>query len=142
MPETLFNLGNLLAMAGWAVLIAGLAVRPFRSRSVTLVRLTAAIVFGAAYIGLMIMGRDAFTNGGYSSLAQVKALFANDFALTAGWLHYLAFDLFVGAWIVEDSAERRVNGWLIVPCLGLTFMFGPAGLLLYVVLRAFGSKVA
>jgi hypothetical protein len=142
MPETLFNLGNLVAMAGWVVLAAGLAVRPFRNRSVVLVRLTAAIVFGAAYIGLMIMGRDAFTNGGYASLAQVKLLFANDFALTAGWLHYLAFDLFVGAWMVEDSGRREISPWLIVPCLGLTFMFGPAGLLLYVVFRSFASKVA
>ncbi|ESQ74138.1 ABA4-like family protein [Asticcacaulis sp. AC402] len=140
MAETFFNLGNLLAMAGWLTLVAGLVVRPFRPRSVGLVRLTAAFVFGAAYIGLLIVGREAFGEGGFSSLIAVRALFANDFALTAGWLHYLAFDLFVGAWIVEDSARRGLNGWLIVPCLGLTFLFGPAGLLLYAVLSLFAPE--
>ncbi|EGF89725.1 putative membrane protein [Asticcacaulis biprosthecium C19] len=140
MSETIFNLGNLLAMAGWLTLLAGLAIRPFRPRSIGLVRLVAALVFGAAYIGLLVAGREAFGEGGFSSIAAVRALFANDYALTAGWLHYLAFDLFVGAWIVEDSGRRGIPGWLIVPCLGLTFMFGPAGLLLYAVLSLFAPE--
>ena len=59
-----------------------------------------------------------------------------DRTILAGWVHYLAFDFFIGCWMVIDAAERGIKHLLVVPCLVLTFMFGPAGLLLYVGLRA------
>ena len=62
-------------------------------------------------------------------------MFASDSALVAGWFHYLAFDLFVGTWIVRDGLERKLHPLLILPCLPLTFLFGPAGLLLFLILR-------
>ena len=72
--------------------------------------------------------------------AVVKALFTQDRTVLAGWVHYLAFDLFIGCWEVMDAKERGVSHWLVVPCLFLTFMFGPAGLLLYFALRAVASR--
>jgi hypothetical protein len=51
--------------------------------------------------------------------------------LLAGWLHYLAFDLLIGNREVQDARERGVPHFLVVPCLALTFLFGPAGWLLY-----------
>jgi hypothetical protein len=56
--------------------------------------------------------------------------------LLAGWLHYLAFDLFVGAWEVRTARAAAIPFLLVVPCLGLTFLFGPAGLLAFLVLAA------
>jgi hypothetical protein len=56
--------------------------------------------------------------------------------LLAGWTHYLAFDLIVGSWEVRDARERGISHWLVVPCLALTFMFGPVGFLAYQALRA------
>jgi hypothetical protein len=41
----------------------------------------------------------------------------------------------VGAWVVNDGSSRGIPGLLILPCLPLIFLFGPAGLLLYLVLR-------
>jgi hypothetical protein len=73
--------------------------------------------------------------GGFSSLEDVALLFTNRWALLAGWLHYLAFDLLVGCWEVRDARDRRVPQWLVVPCLFLTFMFGPAGWLAYLAVR-------
>ena len=73
--------------------------------------------------------------GGFGSLREVGMLFANPFALLAGWVHYLAFDLFIGAWEVRDAQKHQVPHLAVVPCLLLTFLFGPAGLLLYFVLR-------
>ncbi len=73
--------------------------------------------------------------GGFGSIEQVRTLFANNAALTAGWLHYLAFDLFVGCWIVREGLDAGVPRLLIIPCLILTFMVGPVGLLLFLVLR-------
>ena len=63
-------------------------------------------------------------------------LFSNPWLLLAGWIHYLAFDLFVGTWMVRDSLERRVPRLLVAPCLLLTFLFGPAGFLAYQVTRS------
>jgi hypothetical protein len=50
----------------------------------------------------------------------------------AGWTHYIAFDLFVGRWIWEDSLARRRRARL---ALLLTWLAGPAGLSLYLVQR-------
>jgi len=58
-----------------------------------------------------------------------------------GWIHYLAFDLLVGRWETQDAAARGIPAWLVVPCLALTFMFGPAGWLLYVGLRTVHARV-
>ncbi len=73
--------------------------------------------------------------GGFGSLKEVEMLFANPYALLGGWIHYLAFDLFIGAWEVRDAQKQQVPHLAVVPCLLLTFIFGPVGLLLYFVLR-------
>jgi hypothetical protein len=67
-------------------------------------------------------------------------LFENRWALLAGWTHYLAFDLFVGTWEVRDARASGIPHLLVLPCLGLTFLFGPAGWLLYMALRAGYTK--
>ena len=56
--------------------------------------------------------------------------------LLAGWIHYLAFDLLIGSWEVRDARELGIPHLFVVPCLFLTFMFGPAGWLLYRGVRA------
>jgi hypothetical protein len=62
--------------------------------------------------------------------------------LLAGWVHYLAFDLFIGSWQVRDSQQRGIGHLFVIPCLVLTFLFGPAGLLCYLALRTVKSGVA
>jgi apolipoprotein N-acyltransferase len=56
------------------------------------------------------------------------------------WIHYLAFDLFVGRWIYLDSRERGASVWLAGPCLFLTLMLGPLGYLCYLGVRLLGPK--
>ncbi len=68
-------------------------------------------------------------------MAEVHAFFDVPGALVAGWLHYLAFDLFVGAWISERVAALRWPHALTVVLLLLTCMLGPLGLLAHVALR-------
>ncbi len=58
-----------------------------------------------------------------------------DALLLAGWIHYLAFDLFVGSWEVSDAHAQGIHHLLLVPCLLATFMVGPAGLALYFILK-------
>jgi hypothetical protein len=76
------------------------------------------------------------TPGDFGSLEGVSQLFQNRWVLLAGWIHYLAFDLFVGAWEVRDAQRTGIHHLLVVPCLALTFLLGPTGLLLYFALRA------
>jgi hypothetical protein len=72
----------------------------------------------------------------------VSRLFANRHLLLAGWVHYLAFDLFVGAGEVRDARRHALSHLLVVPCLALTFLLGPAGLLLYYAVRSTAGRPA
>jgi hypothetical protein len=126
-PEQIFSIVNLMATAGWLLLV----VLP-RRRWVTDVVTSLVIPLMLAILYVAIVATTFWrTPGGFSTLAAVGTLFSNPWALLAGWIHYLAFDLFVGTWEVRDSHEHGVSHWLVVPCLVLTFLFGPAGWLLY-----------
>jgi len=95
------------------------------------------LLLGAVYIGGMIMaamGHGA-DGGGFTSIEGVRTLFSSDVGMLIGWTHYLVFDLFVGAWEARDAQRRGVGHWLLIPCLLLTFMLGPIGLFLYLILR-------
>ena len=63
-------------------------------------------------------------------------LFTSPEIALAGWVHYLAFDLFVGAWEVRTARREAIPHLLVLPCLVLTFLFGPVGFLLFLGLRA------
>ncbi len=80
--------------------------------------------------------------GGFSTLASVAVLFSNPWLLLAGWVHYLAFDLLVGSWELQDSRERGIPHLMVLPCLLLTFLFGPAGWLLYRIVRSVHRREA
>ena len=67
-------------------------------------------------------------------------LFQNETLVTAGWIHYLAFDLLTGIWIKKNSVKYGISHWIIVPCLIFTFMLGPVGLLLYLLVRTVQTK--
>jgi Domain of unknown function (DUF4281) len=81
---------------------------------------------------LALFGR---VDGGFGSFTEIKTLFQSDYMLAAGWIHYLAFDLFVGTWIAKRSDEIGLSRLIQAPILGLTFMFGPAGYALFVLTR-------
>lgn len=131
--ETIFSICGVLAMVGWL----GLALLPGQRWVVELVaRLVIPGVIGLVYIVLMLGNMDATpADGGFGSLAEVKSLFTVDALLLGGWVHYLAFDLFVGSWEVSDARKHGVPHLLVVPCLFLTFMAGPAGLVVYLLVR-------
>lgn len=126
----LFAILNPIPLPFWLLL----AVAPRWRFTLPLVRLAVVPLLGVAYATL-IGSSFGGSGGDFNSLAGVQALFANPHILLAGWVHYLAFDLFVGSWIVEDALERDVPAWARVVPLPLTLMFGPVGLLLYLALR-------
>ena len=75
----------------------------------------------------------------FSSLPDVANLFENDHILLAGWIHYLAFDLFIGSWEVRDAQQSGVRHWFVIPCLVLTLGLGPIGLVTYLTIRAIAT---
>ncbi len=130
--ETLFSLAGGLAVAGWLVL----AVAPRWALGSRLVApVVVAGLLGLAYAVLIVRGLPG-AEGGFGSLAEVAKLFQDETLLLAGWIHYLAFDLFVGAWEVRDAQRLGIHHGLVLPCLLLTLMLGPVGLLLYLALRS------
>jgi hypothetical protein len=122
----MFSVANLIAMAGWLLLIAA----PRKAAAISVAATGIPLLLASAYLVLIAVSWRG-SSGGFSSLAGVSALFSNPWLLLAGWVHYLAFDLFVGAWETRDAMERSISRWLLVPCLFLTFMFGPIGWLSY-----------
>ena len=62
-------------------------------------------------------------------------LFQKQELLLAGWVHYLAFDLFIGAWETRDAQRNQIPHLVVIPCLVMTFMLGPIGLLFYLAIR-------
>jgi hypothetical protein len=131
-PEQLFSLCGTLVLPGWLLLVF-LPRWKWTARLVCPVLIPLLLALLYLWLVATTFGR---TPGGFGSLAEVSLLFQNPRALLAGWIHYLAFDLFVGSWEVRDSRRVGLHHLLVVPCLVLTFLFGPVGLLLYFILRA------
>jgi len=93
------------------------------------------LLFGLAYALILFTDRDGSPEGSYFNLDGIQALFESRQTVAAAWIHYLIFDLFVGAWIARDAARRTIPHLATVPFLVLTLLFGPIGLLGYLVLR-------
>ncbi|TNF52210.1 MAG: DUF4281 domain-containing protein [Burkholderiales bacterium] len=128
-PELVFQVGNTLAACGWLALVLSPAKAAWTPRVWRVTGWYLPLLLSAAYLVMLVTHWRG--QGGFSSLADVQDLFRQPGVLTAGWLHYLAFDLFVGAWIAHRCARLGVaHGWVVVLML-LTFMLGPVGLLGY-----------
>ena len=131
-PDTLFAIVNPLAAVGWILLAARPRQAWIRRR---IVGLGVPLALAATY-GILIAAAWSGSRGGFSNLTAVATLFENRWLLLAGWIHYLCFDLLVGGWEVEDAQARGIPHLAVLPCLLLTFLFGPAGWLLYTAIAA------
>lgn len=76
------------------------------------------------------------SEGGFGSIPEVRQLFASDALLTAGWVHYLAFDLYVGAMQVKQAQRDQLSHLVLIPVLIATFLLGPMGMLAFFVVRS------
>ncbi len=131
-PSEIFSLANMTVMPMWLLLIALPKWRVTRFLiDYKVVPLLLAILY------IVFIGR-AIQIGGwmdFGSLNSVMALFTEENAVLAGWIHYLAFDLLIGMWMVSQNKELKIHQLLMVPCLLGTFMFGPVGFTLFIILK-------
>ena len=136
--DTLFSAAGTLALVGWLALLVSPLIPVWADRIAGLV---IPAVIALAYLVLILVYFSG-AEGGFSSLDGVAALFRSRPVLLAGWLHYLAFDLVVGAWEVRAARAAGVPFLLVVPCLVLTFFLGPVGFLLFLLFRAVSARPA
>ncbi len=135
-PDLLFRLANLFALLIWIIIF----IFPFSRIYRLLIR--SGLVLGIFALGYMVI-MISFFRADPSSLTNldgVKALLDNEWAFLAGWIHYLAFDLLAGIWILNDSVRSGIPRGLIILTLIFTFMAGPFGLFLYFIVKSLRKK--
>ncbi len=132
----IFQIGNSFIILGWILLI----FVPKWKHTQNIVLNGMIVLYSMVYGYLILKDIGDFNPESFNSLANVKALFQNDNAVAAGWFHYLAFDLFVGAYIVRKSISLGISRWLYTLALPFTFMFGPMGYLIFFIVKSIKTK--
>jgi hypothetical protein len=125
----LFSIANPVTMVGWIVLIFAIMFRRPIWRDEIAGRWF-PLGLSAVY-SVLIVFFFFQAEGGFDTLENVQKLFTSPWAALAGWIHYLAFDLFMGSLIARRMMEAGLPRWPLVVLLPLTFMFGPMGYLGY-----------
>lgn len=132
-PSEVFSYAGMLVMPMWILMIFLPKWKVTRFLiDYKIVPLVLSLIY-AIYIvkGILILGRMM----DFGSLQSVMQLFTEENAVLAGWIHYLAFDLLIGMWILNKNKEVGIHQVLIAPCLFGTFMFGPVGFLLFMIMK-------
>jgi Domain of unknown function (DUF4281) len=133
--SSIFQFGNSFILLGWILLIFA----PNWKLTQSIILNGIIVLFAVIYSFLILKDIGDFKADSFSTLANVKQLFQNDNAVAAGWFHYLAFDLFVGAYIVRKAKELQISRWWATLALPFTFMFGPMGYLIFVIIKTIKS---
>jgi len=131
-PDAIFLVCNYGVMPAWLLLL----VAPGWDWTDRIVhRVWIPVFLGLVYAWALFTGPPPPEGAGFGSLAAVTLLFSSPGAVLAGWVHYLVFDLFIGAWQARDARRRGISHLWLAPCLVATLMVGPLGLLLYLTVR-------
>ena len=132
--ETVFSLSSLLVMPFWLAMILaprwGVTRRVIESPFIVLAPALLYAVLVLPRLGELLPALASPT------LVGVAELLGTPEGASIAWVHFLAFDLFVGRWVYLDSRERDVSAWLMAPVLLLTLLFGPLGFALYLLVRS------
>lgn len=135
-PESIFSICGMITMIGWVLLI----LSPLGGFIKKIVQWgIVPFIVSLVYAWLMI-NHFGSAEGGFGSLAEVKTLMSNDHLLLAGWLHYLAFDLWVGSWAMFNSKKHGIPHFIMIPIMLAIFMLGPLGLATYYLIRSLYTK--
>lgn len=132
LPAQVFSIVGLIAMLMWGLMI----LLPKWNVTQFLIRYKVApIIFAVIYAVYIVLSIQAGGNLDFGSLGSVMSLFTQEEAVLAGWVHYLAFDLLVGMWMLNQNKTIGIHQLLMAPCLFATFMSGPVGFLLFIIIK-------
>ena len=142
MWDTVFAIANALALVMWVALVFLPRWPPLLAAMLYL----GVGLLSAAYAVFLIAVVAGIATGGeggdFSSIEGVRQIFSSDAGVTIGWIHYLAFDLFVGLWIARDADAKGFSRLVQAPILFATLMAGPLGLLLWLAIRERRARAA
>jgi hypothetical protein len=135
-PESVFSFGSSFVFIGWILLL----VFPNWKFTQAIVLNGVIVILAILYAYIFVKDMGSFDPKSFSTLSNVKVLFQNDNAVAAGWLHYLTFDLLVGAYIVKQCQKLEISRWSYSLILPFTFMFGPIGYFIFFVIKFLKTK--
>ena len=136
-PTEVFSIASMIAIPMWILMIflskwkVTRFLIDFKVIPLALAFIYAIYIFQAIQIGGMM---------DFGSLKSVMSLFTEENAVLAGWVHYLAFDLLIGMWMLDQNKKLKINHLVIAPCLFLTFTLGPVGFLLFMIIKTIKQK--
>jgi len=134
--ELYFSAASLLAVIGWIVLLFYPLIPKWSDKISGLI---IPLVLSLGYL-IVVVFYPSSEGGGFSSLAEVSQLFSHKSVILAAWVHFLAFDLFIGSWVCKTARQERISYWLTLPCLPLVFIFGPIGFLAFSIVRKVAGR--
>jgi hypothetical protein len=139
MMDQIFQLSSLLVMPFWAIMIF-LPHWRWTRRTIAspLIALPAALLYAALFLPQALSLLPALMD---PSLAEIGTLLGTPTGATIAWIHFLAFDLFVGRWVYLDARQRSMTAWLVSPILFFVLMAGPLGFTLYLGARALAGRM-
>jgi hypothetical protein len=132
--DTIFQISNLLTMPFWLLMI----LLPHWRWTQRIMASLWTVVPAALLYAILVVPNVFGLLGELANptLASIATLLGTPAGATIGWVHFLAFDLFVGRWAYLDSRTHGFSAWLVSPILFFVLMLGPLGFLLYIALRA------
>lgn len=136
-PAQVFSLANMTVMPMWILMIF---LPKWKVTRLLIDFKVIPIVLSFVYAIYIVQSMLDDGLMDFGSLSSVMTLFTQEKAVLAGWVHYLAFDLLVGMWIINQNKSLGIHQLWIAPCLFLTFMFGPIGFLLFMVIKTIKNK--
>ncbi len=136
-PSEVFSIASYMAMPMWLLMIVLPKWKATRFLiDYKIIPLLLSLLYAIyIYFAIQISGGMDF-----GSLSSVMALFTEENAVLAGWVHYLAFDLLVGMWMIDQNQKLGIHPVIMAPILFATFMLGPIGFLLFMIVRSFQLK--
>ncbi len=129
---TVFSIANTMAMPMWLLMIV---LPKWKVTRFLIDYKIIPILLSLFYVCYIILHIQSGAGLDFGSLSSVMSLFTLENAVMAGWVHYLAFDLLIGMWMLNQNQNLGVHQLLMAPCLFATFMLGPVGFLLFMIIR-------
>jgi len=133
-----FSLAGTIAMPMWLLMII---LPKWKVTRFLIDYKVVPLVLSVMYAIYIVISLQSGNGMDFGSLASVMELFTKEDAVLAGWIHYLAFDLLVGMWMVNQNKESSIHPILMAPCLFFTFMLGPVGFLLFIIIKSIKKSI-
>ena len=134
-----FSIANLMALPMWLLMII---LPKWKITQFLIDFKIIPLLLSLLYVIYIVLAYQISGGMDFGSLSSVMVLFTEENAVLAGWVHYLAFDLLIGMWMLDQNKKLGLHPLLMAPCLFGTFMLGPVGFLLFMILRTTKLKKA